>query len=163
MNDHATAALRQIDDALATALDRDVASRTPLAVALSGGRDSVALLHALVRVATPRGHPIAALHVEHGLSPHAAQWHAFCASLCGRLHIPFHGTALHVERAGGESLEAEARRARYKALARLAVTAGVTHVALAHHRDDQAETFLLQLLRGAGPRGLAGMPALRAR
>ncbi len=158
--DDATLA-RALDDAVGAALARDLPRRATIAVALSGGRDSVTLLAALLAATRERGHPLCALHVEHGLSPHAARWQAFCADLCARLGVPFHAAQVRVTRGGGESLEALARRERYAALAGLATEAGASHVALAHHRDDQAETFLLQLLRGAGPRGLAAMPAVR--
>ncbi len=147
--------------AVAAALARDVPPGAPLAVALSGGRDSVALLAALRAVALPRGHALHALHVDHGLSPNASRWRDFCAALCAPWDLPFTSTTIAVPRDAGTSLEAEARRARYAALVTLATAAQCHHVALGHHRDDQAETVLLQLLRGAGPRGLAAMPARR--
>jgi len=150
-----------VEHAIVAALERDIPPGAPLAVALSGGRDSVTLLAALRAVALPRGHALHAFHVDHGLSPRADAWRAFCADLALRHDVPFASEAVDVARAPGTSLEAEARRARYAALCRLAARAGVRHVALAHHRDDQAETFVLQLLRGAGTRGLAAMPALR--
>ncbi|MCC6868053.1 MAG: tRNA lysidine(34) synthetase TilS [Burkholderiales bacterium] len=146
---------------VAEALARDLPAGAPILVALSGGRDSVALLAALRAVAPPRGHVVCAAHVDHGLSPHAPRWRAFCGELCARWDVPFLAATVAVRRADSTSLEAAARRARYTALVDLAARAGCRHVALAHHRDDQAETLLLQLLRGAGPRGLAAMPPLR--
>lgn len=146
---------------VAAALARDLPPAAGLAVALSGGRDSVALLAILRAVAPARRHAVCAVHVDHGLSPQAARWRAFCVALCARWDVPCHTASVAVRRADSTSVEAAARRARYAALVDLAARNGCRHVALAHHRDDQAETVLLQLLRGAGPRGLAAMPALR--
>ncbi len=126
-------------------------------VALSGGRDSVTLLHACI-AARDAGVPIilGATHVHHGLSSNADAWADFCHTLCAARRVPCTVVKVHVERAGGESLEGSARAARWQAL----TACGADVVALAHHADDQAETVLLQLLRGAGPRGLAGMPRM---
>lgn len=154
----ATADLRA---AAARALAAHVAPGEAVAVALSGGRDSVVLLDVLLHVAPPRGHRLAALHVHHGLSPNADRWQRFCADLCAARGVPFESRAVTVPRTPQAGVEAEARRLRYAALADAAIAAGIGHVALAHHRDDQAETLLLQLLRGAGPHGLAGMAAAR--
>ncbi len=129
-----------------------------IAVALSGGRDSIALLDALARVAPRHRIELSALHVHHGLSANADSWAAFCSAECAKRDVPLVVHRARVERRGGTSLEATARAARYAAFA--AVDADF--VALAHHADDQAETLLLQLLRGAGPHGLAAMPAQRA-
>jgi tRNA(Ile)-lysidine synthase len=131
--------------------------RLVVAVALSGGRDSMVLLDALDALAAELPFTVAALHVHHGLSPNADAWAAFCAEECARRSIPLAVHRARVERAPGESLEATARAARYAAFA----AADADVVALAHHADDQAETLLLQLLRGAGPHGLAAMPARR--
>lgn len=154
-----SAGLRAAADA---ALAAHVPAGEPLAVALSGGRDSVALLDVLCLVAPARGHRLSALHVHHGLSPCADEWQRHCVALCAGRGVPLAVRAVAVPRAPQTSLEAEARRLRYAALADAAVATGVRFVALAHHRDDQAETLLLQLLRGAGPHGLAGMPAAHA-
>ncbi|MFO1283119.1 MAG: tRNA lysidine(34) synthetase TilS [Burkholderiales bacterium] len=131
-----------------------------VAVALSGGRDSMALLHA-TRAATAGRIALCALHVHHGLSPDADRWMAFCADACARLGVGFASRRVRVERSARTSLEERARAARYQALRELAFEHGVAIVALAHHQDDQAETLLLQLARGAGPQGLAAMPAER--
>lgn len=128
-------------------------------VALSGGRDSVVLLHALLAVAADRVR--GAVHVHHGLSPNADAWSEFCATLCAARAVPLAIARVDVSRAARTGLEAEARRQRYAALAAAATERRGRVVALAHHRDDQAETLLLQLLRGAGPRGLAAMAELR--
>lgn len=145
-------------------------SPRPLAVACSGGRDSIALLHATWRAArtladaTGQPHPVHALHVHHGLSRHADDWLAHCAEQCARWReqgadLQFHARHLHLSPAAGDSLEALARAGRYAALAEMARASGCDTVLLAHHREDQAETFLLQALRGGGAAGLASMPA----
>ncbi len=141
---------------VATAQRAGVA-RTRIVVALSGGRDSIVLLDALARLAPESGVALSAMHVHHGLSPHADAWAAFCADECAKRATPFVLCRVHVVRKGGASLEATARAARYAALA----AADADFIALAHHADDQAETVLLQLLRGAGPHGLAAMPLHR--
>lgn len=148
------------------------ASRTPatadlprrLAVAYSGGRDSTALLHATARAAAGQGIEVLALHVHHGLSPFADDWYAHGQRQCARwmkqgLPVRFIGQRLAGRPAGGDSVEAWARQARYRALRQMAMEEGTSTVLLAHHRRDQAETVLLQALRGAGVAGLAGMPA----
>lgn len=132
-------------------------------VAYSGGRDSTALLHATLVAAREQGVQVAALHVHHGLSPHADAWLEHCKAQCRRwarrgLPVSLHTEYLHLKPRRGESIEALARTARYAALRRLATGAGASFVMLAHHRRDQAETFLLQALRGAGVAGLSGMP-----
>jgi tRNA(Ile)-lysidine synthase len=142
-------------------LEAHVPAGAPVAVALSGGRESVVLLDALVQVAPIRNHRLFALHVHHGLSPHADAWQRFCVDLCAERNVALSVRAIEVPRAPQRSLESDARRLRYAALTELAAAAGVAFVVLAHHRDDQAETLLLQLLRGAGPHGLAGMSAAR--
>ncbi len=150
--------LRAVRDALAFAVPQTgAAAAIRVGVALSGGRDSMTLLDALARLGPNLRINVAAVHVHHGLSPHADVWAAFCASECAARGIPIDVHRVQVVRAGGASLEATARAARYGAFAR--VDADI--IALAHHADDQAETLLLQLLRGAGPAGLAAMPGLR--
>ena len=135
-----------------------------IAVAWSGGRDSTALLHATLIEAAPLGAKVFALHVHHGLSPSADTWLAACEAQCARwvkrgLPVILVSTRVATSPAPGESVEAWARQARYRALRVMALAHGVSVVLLAHHRRDQAETFLLQALRGAGMAGLAGMPA----
>jgi tRNA(Ile)-lysidine synthase len=129
-----------------------------LAIGLSGGGDSMLLLDVAAGLASELGIALSAVHVHHGLSPQADAWAGFCAAECAARGVPLAIARVTVARRGGESLEADARAARYAAFARLEVDA----IALAHHADDQAETLLLQLLRGAGPAGLAAMPVRRA-
>jgi tRNA(Ile)-lysidine synthase len=119
-----------------------------VAVGLSGGVDSMVLLHALSK----KKFPVTAIHVHHGLSPNADRWAAFCRKLCKRLGVPLTVRRVSV-RKRGKGLEAAARDARYEAFK--SVPAPV--LVLAHHLDDQAETVLMNLLRGAGRRGASGM------
>ena len=121
-----------------------------VAVALSGGVDSVVLLHLL------KDHPrISAIHVHHGLSANAEAWTKFCSRLCKRWNVPLAVRRVKVK-PSGRGLEAAAREARYRALGREKADI----IALAHHLDDQAETVLMNLLRGAGVRGASGMAPL---
>ena len=134
-----------------------------VAVAWSGGRDSTALLHATLTEAATQGVQVLALHVHHGLSPNADAWLAHCEAQCQRwarrgLPVVFAAHRLTSTPAAGESVEAWARQARYKALRTMALAHGANVVLLAHHQRDQAETLLLQALRGAGTAGLSGMP-----
>jgi tRNA(Ile)-lysidine synthase len=140
---------------VAAQLENIVKPSDRLLVGLSGGVDSVVLLDSLQRVARKLRFRLSALHVNHQLSPHARRWEAFCRRLCRARGIPFQSVNVRVRR--GDSLEAAARVARYAVFARQ----DCDYVVLAHHRDDQVETLLLQLLRGAGVKGLSGMPLLR--
>jgi tRNA(Ile)-lysidine synthase len=136
-----------------------------VAVAFSGGRDSLALLHATCRSAAALGLQVVALHVHHGLQPEADDWVLWAQRLCARWRrcgwpLRLRWVRLSGAPAPGDSLEAWARNGRYEALARLAKEEGADLVLLAQHRRDQAETVMLQLLRGAGPAGLSAMPLL---
>ncbi|MGH8035723.1 MAG: tRNA lysidine(34) synthetase TilS, partial [Lysobacterales bacterium] len=123
-------------------------------LAYSGGLDSTVLLH-LLHIARL---PVKAVHVHHGLRPEADRWAEHCRAQCADLNIPFELRRVNITGQSELGLEAAARAARYAALAQ---SLGPQDVLLtAQHQDDQAETVLLQLLRGAGPHGLAGMPAL---
>jgi tRNA(Ile)-lysidine synthase len=137
---------------------RSSGAKPRVLVALSGGRDSMALLDALGELADELSIALSAAHVHHGLSSQADAWAAFCAEACAARRVPLAVHRVRIVRAGGESLEAAARAARYAALA----TSDGDLIALAHHADDQAETMLLQLMRGAGPAGLAAMPLHRS-
>jgi tRNA(Ile)-lysidine synthase len=128
-----------------------------LTVALSGGIDSVVLLHLLVPLSASMGFALSAIHVDHGISVNAGKWSAFCRDLCHGLGIFLETARLNIECEPGASLEAAARAGRYRVFA----TLQADYVVLGQHQDDQAETLLLQLLRGAGVKGLAAMPVIR--
>ncbi|HKU79432.1 MAG TPA: tRNA lysidine(34) synthetase TilS [Rhodanobacteraceae bacterium] len=130
-----------------------------LCVAFSGGPDSTALLHALARWPEVRERRLRALHVDHGLHADSAGWAKHCADFCESLAVPLTTIRVQVHDTRGEGIEAVARRARYAAFAEN--LAEGEWLVLGHHRDDQVETVLLKLLRGAGPEGLGGMRALR--
>jgi tRNA(Ile)-lysidine synthase len=125
-------------------------------VAVSGGPDSMALLHVLALLRERIGHTLVAQGVDHGLRAEASQELDLAADLARTLDVPFART--RVELAHGGNLQERARVLRYEALRAGAATAGASLIATAHHRDDRAETVLLRLLRGAGPRGLAVLP-----
>ncbi len=141
-----------LQDAFAAIL-REPSPRLPVAVALSGGADSTALLVLAVRAFPGR---VRALHVHHGLQAAADAFQRHCESLCERLQVPLEVLRVDARHQAGDSPEDAARRARYGALAQ---AAGPSTVWLGHHADDQAETLLLALSRGAGLPGLAAMPA----
>lgn len=132
-----------------------IPSGSRIAVGLSGGLDSVVLLDALRRIAPRRRWVLSAVHVDHQLQRESREWSRFCRRLCRAAGVPLRVARVTV---GPGSVEVAARAARYGALLR----ATADYVALAHHRDDQAETVLLHLCRGAGLRGLAGMRVLCA-
>ena len=160
-----TASAGSADAELVTAAVARTAIRWPRAtrvcVALSGGSDSTVLLHALaaLHAQQPSGFSLAAHHVHHGLSSNADAWAKHCEQLCAALGVPFTMSRVMIDTKSGNGIEATARLARYGVLSE--VSADV--MALAHHARDQAETLLLQLLRGSGPAGLAAMPVEAAR
>lgn len=127
----------------------------PLLVGFSGGLDSTALLHALSQDPAIRVRGLRAVHVHHGLQATADDWAAHCARFCESIGVPLSIIKVSVDRDSGDGLEASARKARYGAF-ETALAAGEVLVT-AHHRNDQAETFLLRALRGSGPDGLAAM------
>ena len=126
-----------------------------LRLGLSGGCDSVVLLHVVSGLGL--GDCLSAIHVHHGLSPNADAWAAFCAAYCAKLGVPLLTRRVKVEVGTGQGLEAAARKARYAAF----VESASGCLLLAQHRGDQAETLLLNLLRGSGVTGAAAMPAER--
>jgi tRNA(Ile)-lysidine synthase len=128
-----------------------------LTIALSGGVDSVVLLDLLVPLASQMQLPFSAVHVNHGISPNADKWSEFCRNLCQSRNIPLEIARVKVARGPGTSLEAAAREERYRIFRGLQTD----YIVLAQHLDDQAETLLLQLLRGAGVKGLSAMPVVR--
>ena len=126
-----------------------------LCVAYSGGPDSTALLHALAQLPAAHERGLRALHVDHGLHADSAAWAEHCLHFCASLGLPCTVVRVRVETRRDAGVEAAARHARYEAFAAQLCTG--ENLLLAHHRDDQAETVLLKLLRGAGPEGLGGM------
>jgi tRNA(Ile)-lysidine synthase len=124
-----------------------------LLLGLSGGLDSRVLCHMLVQARKRLDFKLSAVHINHGISSNAAAWAGFCADICAQDEIPFEAVAVDVPRDSGLGLEAAARAERYSVLLNHEADA----VVLAHHQDDQAETLMLQLLRGAGVKGLAAM------
>ena len=134
----------------------DLPSHTVVEVGLSGGLDSVVLLHLLHRMREFRYFDLRAVHVHHGLSTNADSWAKFCQDYCQRLNVALRVCRVNVEKQG-KGLEAAARAARYQAF-----SDGLKKIiVLAHHRNDQIETFMLSAVRGGGLRGMAAMPVWR--
>ena len=134
-----------------------------IVVGFSGGRDSVALLQALVALRDKRHsriEEILAVHVHHALSPNANRWARFCREMAQELHVAFKVTYVMVK-TKGDGVEAAARKARYEALNNAAKAFQADMVMTAHHEDDRLETFLIQWMRGAGVEGLATFPLVR--
>lgn len=127
-----------------------------LVLGLSGGLDSIVLLHLLADTNKVLPFKLSAHHVHHGLSPNAGVWASFCAEFCKNLNIPLIVSKVKVSKNRGLGVESAARDARYQAL----LNDDADLVCVAHHQDDQAETLLLQLARGAGVKGLASMGAI---
>jgi tRNA(Ile)-lysidine synthase len=130
------------------------APRMPLAIAYSGGADSTALL---VACASRWPGQVLAIHVNHGLHAAAADFEKHCEAACAALGVRLHTERIDARNSPGESPEDAARRGRYEAIHRAALREGAACVALAQHADDQVETVLLALTRGAGIAGLSGM------
>jgi tRNA(Ile)-lysidine synthase len=128
-------------------------AHSSILIGLSGGVDSVVLLHLLHKLSTRYSWQLSALHVHHGISQNADAWADFCADLCARHHITLHVERVDIAPLLQHGIEAAARKLRHAAFAEQSCD----FVALAHHADDQAETLLLQLLRGAGVRGASAM------
>lgn len=134
-------------------------------VALSGGRDSMALLDVLSRIARDKKQSLIAelraVYVHHGLEEEADAWEAHCWSECAKRGVTFEALHVRVPLKTGDGIEAAARDARYQALAQHALKADCSIILTAHHEDDRVETFLLQWMRGAGLEGLAAFPEVR--
>lgn len=126
-------------------------------VGFSGGLDSTVLLHALAQLRLPV--QLRALHINHQISPNANRWQSQCADFCAQVSIPFYAEKVSVVNTG-KGIEDAARAARYSVFEKN--IARDNYLLTAHHANDQAETLLLRLMRGTGPRGLAAMAAVRA-
>jgi len=144
---------------VAGVLARHAFPHARLTLALSGGLDSVVLLHALLALRDQYPFELDAVHVHHGLSPHADDWAAFCGQLCAAHDVELNIHRVQVARDDPAGIEAAARRERQRIFAALDADFLLT----AHQQDDQAETLLLHLLRGAGPKGLAAMAEMQSR
>jgi tRNA(Ile)-lysidine synthase len=151
--------MMQPDDFAGAVLDRleHLPEGAAICVGFSGGLDSTVLLHVLAEDLPPGRHRVSALHVNHGISPNADAWQKSCERFCANHGVPLAVERVRLPHATPEGLEAAARTARYAVYA----SRSEPYLALAHHRDDQAETVMLQLLRGTGLRGIAAMPELR--
>lgn len=125
--------------------------------AVSGGPDSMAMLHVLARLSGKLGFTLSAHGVDHGLRADAGLELDIAEALCRTLDVPFERTCVTLTRGG--NLQARAREARFKALREAAASQRASVIATAHHADDRAETVLLRLLQGSGPVGLACLPA----
>lgn len=146
-----------IHEAVEVVLRQYVSEQNHLVLALSGGVDSVVLLQILAQISKQFTFNLSAIHIEHGISPNTKQWSDFCQNYCDALGIPLTIFSLSIKKQAQVSLEAAAQQARYAIFKEISADC----IVLAHHLDDQAETLQLQLLRGAGLRGLAGMPIMR--
>ncbi len=144
--------LNRVDKAF-LALNQSHKKMKSMTVALSGGVDSVVLLHLLYQLQKKYHFTLKASHVHHGLSKNADKWVKFCEALCATLSIPLDVNFVKLPQKKSLGIEGEARRLRYEKL----LQTKTDLVVLAHHEDDQAETFLLQLIRGAGVKGLSSM------
>lgn len=149
----------ELPELVAAKLKQWVGAGQRLTLALSGGVDSVVLLDILAQLRAPLKFQLSALYVNHQISPNATAWGRFCAESCSRRDVPCTQETVSLDRQAGESLEALAREARYQVFARC----DTDFMVLAQHLDDQAETLLLQLLRGAGLKGLSAMPDVRGK
>ncbi len=150
---------KRVVEAVAEVLARHVAPRARLTLALSGGLDSTVLLDVLAALRERHAFLLQAVHVHHGLSPHADDWADFCVRLCAAHDVDLRVAHAIVPRDDQAGIEAAARRERQRIFAAQEADFLLT----AHQQDDQAETLLLQLLRGAGPKGLAAMPEVQRR
>jgi tRNA(Ile)-lysidine synthase len=152
-----------LQDTFTRALDAlGLAPGAPIAIAYSGGLDSSALLHLAQHYAQARGIALHAFHIHHGLSPNADAWQQACAHTCQQLSIHFDARRVTVDINDKNGTEAAARKPRYAALGELCRLHGIPLLLTGHHQDDQAETVLLQLLRGSGTAGLSGMDDVNA-
>ncbi|MGI9199757.1 MAG: tRNA lysidine(34) synthetase TilS [Woeseiaceae bacterium] len=142
------------------ALSKDAEPPQRYVVAFSGGLDSTVLLHALASSAARHEVGILAVHIDHGLQADSDKWAEQCMRTAADFDVEFHQERVSVDLDSGKGQEAAARNARYAALE--ALMASGDWLLSAHHQEDQAETLLLNLLRGSGPAGLAGIASIRA-
>ena len=149
--------ISQLQQKLVSVLSHE---RQPIMVAYSGGVDSHVLLHCLytLQMQGKINNPLSAIHIHHGLSPNADHWLQHCQQICQTMDIPLQAAKVNLAQQNRQSLEAVARTARYSKITELAPKQAL--VLLAQHQDDQLETMLLQLKRGAGPKGMAAMAEL---
>jgi tRNA(Ile)-lysidine synthase len=148
---------RDLRSHVAGVLARILKSNSHIALGLSGGMDSMVLLDILRGLSKKLHFRLSAIHVNHQLSPNAGFWAKFCERWCEAQGVPINILKVSVSGMRAKGIEAAAREARYQEYSRQQAD----YVALAHHLDDQAETMLLQLLRGSGVKGLSAMPEVR--
>lgn len=158
--------LQAVFKQLASARQRSGEQASPLriAVALSGGADSAMLaVHAAIAAQANGDIQLHCFHIHHGLQDVADEWTRHAHRLARGLGLACHSLRVNVAGASRKGMEAAARDARYAGLKQLASFTGISHILLAHHRDDQTETILMRLLRGTGPTGLAAMATVSQR
>ena len=148
--------LSQVQQFLADVFAQPKHTNPRLLLGFSGGLDSTVLLHILATLRAELPFQLSAMHVHHGLSKNADAWASFCETTCRELNIPLQIQKVIVDKKSSLGVEATARNARYTALNEVEAD----FICLAQHQNDQAETLLLQLARGAGVKGLAGMAAV---
>ncbi len=146
----------QVNTFFSTIFSSKKCVKSHVVIGLSGGLDSSVLLHLLANLRQTLPFQLSAHHVHHGLSAHADAWADFCEKSCDALNIPLTISKVKVDINSGLGVEASARQARYAVL----LANDADYICTAHHQDDQAETLLLQLARGAGVKGLSGMAAI---
>ena len=149
--------LNNVSSRVENILHEQIQKDDHLVLGLSGGLDSVVLLSILVPLSLKLKFKFTTFHVNHGISPNSNEWEKFCLDLCSKNCIPIETVKLKIRKLAGASLEANARDARYQEFKNIKAD----YVVLAQHLDDQAETLLLQMLRGAGAKGLGAMPVVR--
>jgi tRNA(Ile)-lysidine synthase len=149
--------LNNVSSRVENILHEQIQEDDHLVLGLSGGVDSVVLLSILVPLSYKLKFKLTAFHVNHGISPNANKWETFCLNLCSEHSISIEIAKLKIRQLSGTSLEANARDGRYQEFKKIKAN----YVILAQHLDDQAETLLLQMLRGAGVKGLGAMPVVR--
>ena len=137
-------------------------ANTHLIIGYSGGLDSSVLLHTLAQLQDSLHAQLQAVYIDHGLQAQSRTWADHCAAQCAAYHLPFQTIRINAQATRGQSPEQAARAARYQAFSKLLNAQSRQCVLLtAHHQDDQAETLMLQLMRGAGPTGLSAMPEMK--